>query len=182
MILLFGICASCFHFFIVSTSSCLIHEMIVVFYLFGARSMFVFVLTDSLGVKQYAFCKRREPRKGHRKLYMECLCILSHQYLFSLFKKDKVQTWFDSLMNPFSRYHSPWFTMFSQMLDILETRRLANPASVVPFLEATLNLPFPEPGERINVRIQGLGQPSATLPSTYPLDRPDDTQLIQHHV
>jgi len=41
--------------------------------------MFVFVLTDSMGIKQYAFCKRREPRRGHRKLYMECLCLLSHQ-------------------------------------------------------------------------------------------------------
>lgn len=53
--------------------------------------MFVFVLTDSLGVKQYAFCKRRQLVKRDVKYFPECICLLSHQYDLIITKKKKKQ-------------------------------------------------------------------------------------------
>jgi len=67
------------------------------------------------------------------------------------------------------------------MLEAIESRRIVNPTSVLPFLEATLAHPFPGPGERFTVRVN-TAQNIEGMPGQYPLERPDDTQLIQHHV
>jgi len=67
------------------------------------------------------------------------------------------------------------------MLEIIEERRNADRRLVAPFLEATLAHPFPGPSDRFTVLI-AESQHHDTLPTEYSLQRPDDTQLTQHHV
>ncbi|MDP2436974.1 MAG: hypothetical protein Q8P67_14590, partial [archaeon] len=96
---------------------------------------FSFVLTESDGSRQYAYCRRLFSPEGET----ECYCLLSAYTSFSL---------------------------FAQILDIVEERRRASSTAVFTFLKTVLNNQAPAPGTSLKV-------------STFPVagEKPDEYEL-----
>ena len=92
-------------------------------------------------------------------------------YYFIIFFKKKFR----------NKIKSPWFSTFSGMLEAIESRRGVSAQAVAPFLDAVVSHPFPGPGEKFTIWVN-TAQNIEGLPIQYPLFRPDDTQVCQHHV
>ncbi|KAL6074727.1 DENN MADD domain containing 1A [Balamuthia mandrillaris] len=92
---------------------------------------FSFVLTEADGSRQFGYCRRMKAPDPKRKTgyVLECFCILSLHSQFSLFR---------------------------QILDIVEDRRRASNTGAFTFLKSVLTHEFPQPGERIVVNTFSL--------------------------
>jgi hypothetical protein len=90
---------------------------------------FSFVLTESDGSRKFGYCRRMKVQKQKKKsTVLECYCIISSQSSFS---------------------------MFRQILDIVEEKRKLSKSAVFSFLKTTQAQSFPGPGESVNVRVIG---------------------------
>ncbi|KAI6652165.1 DENN domain-containing protein [Oopsacas minuta] len=107
-----------------------------------------FVLTDELGVKKFGYCRRILP-KG--KDLPEVYCIISPLGCFSL---------------------------YSSILDYVETERARSSALVYAFLRAVISRPLPLPGQSVSIKSivsdsrQGVGGLS--------LFRPQESSRLEH--
>jgi len=111
---------------------------------------FSFVLTDSDGSRKFGYCRRLRVPNPQRPSdsILECHCILSLCTSFSLFR---------------------------QVLDIVEERRRAStkpkPTAVFSFLQSVLANKFPDPGETISIRTFAVGNGGSSDGATYKLNR-----------
>jgi formylmethanofuran dehydrogenase subunit E len=74
---------------------------------------------------------------------------------------------------------NPSFSLFSQVLDVVEQRRAISSAEVFLFLKAVLSHDFPAPGQSLKLRVLSsvAGQPEAIE-----LNRPADEELLLDYV
>lgn len=120
---------------------------------------FSFMLTDSLGGKTFGYCRRFKTGND-----IECFCILSHQYGYAM------------MIQANSASISTSFSLFSCVLDIVETRRKISSTAVFAFLKTVLAHPFPAPGESFVVKTFS----KSDTPDIYTFSRPNDEYLLDH--
>eukprot|EP00004_Rigifila_ramosa_P001503 TRINITY_DN1146_c0_g1_i3.p1 TRINITY_DN1146_c0_g1~~TRINITY_DN1146_c0_g1_i3.p1 ORF type:complete len:397 (-),score=109.08 TRINITY_DN1146_c0_g1_i3:1401-2591(-) len=110
---------------------------------------FSFVLTDTDSTKKYGYCRRMLP-PGSGRRYAEVFCIVSK---------------FPSL--------------FQQILDVMEQRRLVSSVEVFTFLKRILVFAPPTPGATL--KVDCLSAKTGTMEDYY-LSRPDEGDLLRDHV
>jgi len=140
------------------------------------------VSTLSDGNKRYGYCRRffkvNKPP--------ECYCLLSFSYVFALGPKKVTchpqtlcfQFRLPSDPSPLPCLCSASFSLFSQLLDIVELKFTEGDKSVYTFLHSVLAQPFPDPGQTIQAQtfqtiLRDNGQVDY-LPETFRLTRSND--------
>lgn len=113
-----------------------------------------FVITNVDGTRRFAYCRRLHTpsQKNSKQMTCDCYCILSSY---------------------------PCFSLFSQLLDVVESKKREGNVVVYSFLKHVLSLPFPERGKMLRVTAQNLSTGKLDSIGLY---RPYETDPLLEYV